>query len=416
MGEDRQPVSPTATAARRGDIGTDVALPQGVSPLGRPIRLLFVVPDLRVGGAERHVTMLLPRLDPRRFTSSVVCIGREGELFPELNLAGIEATALHLEGKAAGLRALRRLVSITRRTRPDVVVVRGYNSEMLGRIAARLCGVRHTVMWMHNIGDPAPRSAVRTTVDRILTRWTSAYFGVAEAQRRYLVAELGYPGDKIRIIHNGVDPALFDVESDRRVLTEFGWAQSDPVVGILAELSPIKDHATFLRAARIVIDQMPRARFLIIGDGACRRQLQALCAALRITSNVHFTGVRHDVARLLRAIDVFALSSVTVECFSIALLEAMACARPAVCTAVGGIPELVEDGTTGYLVPPEDPQRLATRLVELLSDPDTARRMGLAARRRVESEFSLDRSVERAQREMENVVMGQHVSSPGGAR
>jgi glycosyltransferase involved in cell wall biosynthesis len=267
---------------------------------------------------------------------------------------------------------------------------------------------------VHNIGDPKRRSSFRTTVDRALTRWTSAYFGVAEAQRRYLADELGYPDDKIRIIHNGVDPALFDVNTDRGVLAEFGWAEGDPVVGILAELSPIKDHATFLRAARIVIDQMPRARFLVIGDGACRPQLEALCAELRIRSNVHFAGVRHDVARLLRAIDVFTLSSVTVECFSIALLEAMACARPAVCTAVGGIPEIINDGETGYLVPPKDPQQLAIRLVDLLSNPQTARRMGRAGRDRVETEFSLDRSVEAAQQAIEDVVMGQYVTGGRG--
>ena len=374
---------------------------------GRPIKLLFIVPDLRVGGAERHVVTLLPRLDPERFASSVVCIGKEGELFADLLAARIDARALHLEGKRYAARALRELISIIRRERPDVVVVRSYNAETLGRIAARVAGVEHTIMWVHNIGDPKPRSAVRTTVDRALTRWTSAYFGVAEAQRRYLVDELGYPDDKIRIIHNGVDPALFDVNTDRGVLAEFGWAEDDPVVGILAELSPIKDHGTFLRAARIVIDEMPRARFLIIGDGACRVQLETLCAELRITSNVHFAGVRHDVARLLRAIDVFALSSITVECFSIALLEAMACARPAVCTAVGGIPEMINDGETGYLVPPGDRHQLAARLMNVLSNPQTARRMGRAGRDRVEAEFSLDRSVEAAQRAIEDVVTGQ---------
>ncbi len=380
---------------------------------GRPIKMLFIVPDMRVGGAERHVTTLLPRLDPERFFATVVCIGKEGELFADLLAAGIDATALHLEGKRHAARALRELISIIRRERPDVVVVRGYNAETLGRIAARAAGVEHTIMWMHNIGDPKPRSAVRTTVDRALTRWTSAYFGVAEAQRGYLVDELGYPNDKIRIIHNGVDPALFDVDTDRGLLTEFGWAEHDPVVGILAELSPIKDHGTFLRAARIVIDEIPRARFLIIGDGACRAQLETLCRELRITSNVHFTGVRRDVARLLHAIDVFALSSVTVECFSIALLEAMACARPAVCTAVGGIPEMINDGETGYLVPPADPQQLAARLMELLSNPQTARRMGRAGRDRVEAEFSLDRSVEAAQRAIEDVVMGQSMLVSG---
>jgi glycosyltransferase involved in cell wall biosynthesis len=377
----------------------------------RPIKLLFIVPDLRVGGAERHVTTLLPRLDPDRFVASVVCIGKEGELFPDLLASGIEARALHLEGKRHAVRALRELIRLVRAERPDVVVVRSYNAEILGRIAARVAGVKHTIMWMHNIGDPRPRSAFRVSVDHALTRWTSAYFGVAEAQRHYLTDELGYPGDRIRIIHNGVDPTLFDIRSERETLTEFGWAEEDPVVGILAELSPIKDHATLLMAARIVVDAIPRARFLIIGGGACRDLLEGLSAELGLTGNVHFAGVRHDIARLLTAIDVFTLSSITVECFSIALLEAMACARPAVCTAVGGIPEMIEDGVTGYLVPPQDPEQLAARLTELLSHPEAARRMGRAGRERVEAEFSLDRSVEAAERAIDDVVMGRPMVS-----
>ena len=108
---------------------------------GRPIRILVVVPDLRVGGAERHVTTLLPRLDPERFTASVVCIGEEGDLFGALPAAGIEARALHL-AKRQAVRALRELVAIIGQFQPDVVVVRGYNAEVLGRIAARVAGVK----------------------------------------------------------------------------------------------------------------------------------------------------------------------------------------------------------------------------------------------------------------------------------
>jgi glycosyltransferase involved in cell wall biosynthesis len=376
----------------------------------RPIRVLFVVPALAVGGAERHVTTLLPRMDPARFTPSVICIGEEGALFPTLPAAGIEAVALRLRKRQA-VRALSELVMMMRRTRPDVVVVQGYNAEVLGRIAARIAGVKQTINWVHNIGDVEPRGTVRRTVDRALTRWTSGYFGVAEAQRRYLVDELGYPDDKIRIIHNGVDPTKFSTSTDRGVRAEFGFAQDDPVVGIVAMLRPEKDHVSFLRAARTVVDELPHARFLIIGDGPIRPELEALCSELKLTPNVHFAGSRDDVARLLQAIDVFVLSSVTVECFPISLLEAMACARPAVCSAVGGIPEMINDGETGYLVPPKDPQQLAARLVKLLQDPLTARRMGRAARARVEAEFDLDRSIAAAQQAIEDVVSGQAVLS-----
>ena len=374
-----------------------------------PIRVLFVVPALPVGGAERHVTTMLPRMNPARFTPSVICIGEEGELFSTLRAAGIEAAALRLHKRQA-VRALIELVMMMRRTRPDVVVVQGYNAETLGRIAARIAGVKHTINWVHNASGLVQRGTVRRTVDRALTRWTSAYFGVAEAQRPYLVDELGHPDDKIRVIYNGVDLAQFRTSTDRGVLAEFGFAENDPVVGIVAVLRPEKDHVNLLRAARTVVDELTNARFLIIGDGPTRPQLEALCTELGITPNVRFAGSRDDVARLLPAIDVFVLTS-TSECFPISVLEAMACARPAVCSAVGGIPEVIKDGETGYLVPPKDPPQLAARLVRLLQDPLTARRMGRAARARVEAEFDLDCSIAAAQQAIEDVVSGQPILS-----
>lgn len=369
----------------------------------RPLRLMFVVPDLMVGGAERHVTTLLPRMDARRFAPSVVCIGTEGGLFTELSTAGIPALALHLGDKRQAVRALAGLVGIIRQQQPDVVVVRGYNAETLGRVAARLAGVPHTVMWLHNLTDLRPRTTTRAVADRVLDRWTGAYFGVAEAQRPYLVDQLGYPEPKIRIIRNGVDTAAFDTATDTGVRTEFGWVADDPVAGIVAELSPIKDHSTFLRAARSVVDRLPSARFLVIGDGARRSELEALSAELGLDDNVRFTGVRRDIPRLLGGIDVFTLSSLS-ECFSIALLEAMACGRPTVCTDVGGNGEIVDDGRTGHLVPPQDPDRLAARLLDLFADPVAARRMGQAGRDRVVEEFSLDRSVEAAQHAFEGLL------------
>jgi glycosyltransferase involved in cell wall biosynthesis len=133
---------------------------------------------------------------------------------------------------------------------------------------------------------------------------------------------------------------------------------------------------------------------------------------LRITSNVHFVGARADVGRMLCAMDVFALTSTT-ECLPMALLEAMACARPAVCTAVGGVVEVVEDGTTGFLVPKQDPAQLAAKIVGLLSDPHRARRMGRAGRRRVETDFGLDRSVEAAQREIEDLLNAEYTQVGG---
>lgn len=368
-----------------------------------PMRVLFAVPCLSVGGAERHVVTLLPEMDRNKFTPSLICIGEEGPLFPDLQRAGVDASALNSAGMRNVLRALRKLVAMMRCQKPDVVVMRGYNAEMLGRIAALLAGVRTRIVWVHNIGDTAPRGWIRKVADRALMPSTSAYFGVADAQTPYIVNDHHCPDAKVHIIRNGVDPARFDFTDDRAVLTEFGIDSDDPVVGIVAGLRPEKDHATLLHAARIVLNHLPRARFLIIGDGVLRADLELLCTKLGIESNVYFVGVRGDVGQLLRAIDVFTLSSFTVECFPFALLEAMACARPAVCTDVGGIGEMVEEGVSGYLVPPRDPEQLATRLQELLENPVAARRMGRAGRSRAETHFSLERSVRAAEQAIAEV-------------
>ncbi|OUS92459.1 glycosyltransferase [Rhodococcus sp. NCIMB 12038] len=369
----------------------------------RPLRVLHVVPDLRVGGAERHAATLFPRLDRERFEPSVICIGSEGELYPALTAGDVPALALG-RTKLQAVGALWDLVRETRRISPDIMIVRGFNAETLGRVAAVLARVPRTVVWVHNCGETTTRSVLRRIADRALGPVTSAYFGVAKAQVPYLVGDLHIPPDKIRIIHNGVDPAAFDPSGDRAAVAEFGIGPLDRVVGILAALRPEKDHATLLHAARLVVDELPAAKFLVVGDGPMRGELEQLASELGIADHVVFTGSRRDVKDVLGGMDVFVLSSYSVECFPMALLEAMAAGRPAVCTAVGGVPEMITEGATGFLVPPRSPRALAEKLLRVLSDPEKSREMGLAARTRVESEFSLRTSVAESELALEEVA------------
>ena len=369
----------------------------------RPVRVMYVVPDLGPGGAERHVTTLILRLDPARFTCSAVCIGAEGELFGDLVRAGIPAVALR-RTKRQALAALAGLVREMRRRRPDVVVVLGYNAEMLGRIAAIIAGVPHRVVWVHNCGDLGGDTRVRRLADRLLDRHTDAYFGVARAQTRYLVEDLGYPAHKIRIIHNGVDPTGYRPADEQRARALLGIDPQRPVVGIVGWLRPEKDHVLLLQAARRLVDEFPDLTVLVVGDGPMRRRIEHAAAELGLADHVLLVGVRSDVPDILPALTVFTLCSYTIECFPMALLEAMASGRPAVCTDVGGVGEMLADGITGYLVPPHDPVALADRLAKLLHDRQLCQRMGAAARARVQREFGLDASADAAARELTAVA------------
>ena len=369
-----------------------------------PIRVMYVVPDLNVGGAERHATLVLPRLDRSRFAPSVVCIGEEGTLFPALGEGNVPAIALNC-GKRDAPKAVFKLIRAMRRERPEIVITRGYSAELLGRIAAVITRVPHAIIWVRNNGDLEPRGRVQTVSDRILDRATSAYYGVAYGQIPYMRDDLGYPAEKIRIVYNGADPADHpydpDATRDEEFAASFGIAPGELVVGILAVLRPEKDHGSWLRAAAMVAEQRADVRFLIVGGGPLRESLEARAAELGIADRVIFTGSRSDVGAMLKLMDLFTLSSYTIECCPNALLEAMANGRAAVCTAIGGVPEMIAEGVTGYLVPPKDAVALAAGILEALSDPVRLAEMGRAARHRLETEFSLERSVENASRAFE---------------
>lgn len=373
----------------------------------RPLRVTFVVPDLAAGGAERHVTTLVEHLDPARVQARVVCLGEQGALFADA-AAWVPATA-YGHSKRQMLRSVWRLARELRATRTDVVVLRGYSAEIVGRLAAVLARVPHRVIWVHNSSDLGERGRVRALSDRVLGPVTSAWFGVAEQQRGYLTGELGFPAERVHIIYNGVDPALHRPAADGavrdRVRAGLGLADDEVAIGILAAMRPEKDHATLLRAAARVVAEDERARFVLVGDGALRPDLERQAVQLGLGDRVVFAGYRSDVSDVLEALDVFVLSSWS-ECLPMSVLEAMASGRPVVCTDVGGIPEVVEEGRSGFLVPPRDEVRLAGRLLELVRSPELRHGLGTRGRERIEADFTLARSVRETERVLLQIAGG----------
>ena len=364
-----------------------------------PLRVTFVVPDLEVGGAERHLTTLVARLPKDEFEARVVCLGREGALFPHA-AAHVPALALG-HRKHQVVRTIWTLAREFRRTRPDLVILRGYSAELIGRVAALLSRTGRSIVWVRNCSEMTPRSRARRISDRLLDPATSAYFGVAHRQVPYLVEELGHPPEKIRIIHNGVPAELYnrreDIEARPGTRAELGAEPGDILIGILAVLRPEKDHGLFLEAARRVLAEAPQARFAVVGDGDLRRGLEEEARRLGIADRVFFAGYRSDVSRILQALDVAVLCSWS-ECFPNSVLEAMAASRATVCTDVGGVSEMVEDGVTGLLVPPRDERALAAAMLALVQDPQRREAFGAAGRARVTKSFTLEASAREAGR------------------
>ena len=210
----------------------------------------------------------------------------------------------------------------------------------------------------------------------------------AEAVRCLCLLEEGCRPEQVVVVRNGIDLERFDRLA--ALAPEGPLPEGDPLVAVIANLWPVKGHAVLLEAAARVRAQLPGARFALVGDGPERPALVRRAEALGLGDAVRFLGTRYDVPALLSRAHALCHPS-HAEGLPNALMEGMAARLPAVATAVGGIPELIEDGLTGYLVRPCDPAALADRLVALLADRDQARAMGLRARAKAERELSIVR-------------------------
>jgi glycosyltransferase involved in cell wall biosynthesis len=207
-----------------------------------------------------------------------------------------------------------------------------------------------------------------------------------------MATQVGYPLDSIRVIRNGIDTTRFRPDRREGARRSLGCDPRDVVIGTAGRLVPVKDHATLLNALALLRSQGIRFRAIIAGDGPLRQGLDALAQSTGIADAVEFVGERSDMEDVMAAYDIFALSS-TSEGLSNTVMEAMATGLPVVATHVGGTDELVEQGTTGLLVPASDPRAFAGALAELIKGEARRQSMGRAGRERVQRDYSLDRMV-----------------------
>lgn len=361
---------------------------------GSRIRLLYVAGNFVTGGAERHLIEMWRRLDRARFDVRIAVLKREGAFTPLVEAIGLPIADLGVGRRIydpSGLRGLLRLVSLVREFRPDVIHGYLFGPNLFAALAGRLCGVPVVCVAKRNVDAfESPRQiAVQRLAHRLATHVTAVSREVAASS-----VALGVPAARVTVIENGVDVARFDGATRREPLPGLEGVPADvPLLGSVGCLAPRKDYGTLLAAlARLAARH--DFRCAIAGDGPDRAALEARAAELGLTARVRFLGERSDVDRLLPTFDLFTLSS-REEGIPNALLEAMAAARPCVATRVGGNAEVLEDGRTGWLVPPQDPESLAAALAEALARPDEAARRGAAARAAMIAERSIEAMVRR---------------------
>ena len=356
------------------------------------IGILYIISGLRVGGAEKQLLQLVRGLDKAIFHPIVTTLSTDCS--PEL-VADIQSNAelirLNWQGKR-DIGTILKLVKLMRQRNVKIVHSFLWLDNFYGAIAAKLASVPINII---SYRGPFPdnssfiQSFYRAEATKFVYRLASICVANSFSRSNVVIRGKTLNEKKIKVIYNGVSiPELNDSHKNEEIRKNLGLRKQDTVVGIIARFDPVKDHHTFFLAAAEVLKFMPSTRFLVIGDGSLKIELQQFVKTLGIKSHVIFTGVIHNIATILPALDISVLCSKYEACPNV-LLESMAYKKPVVATKVGGIPEIVVDGVTGILVPPGNPPLLTNAILKLASDDNLRQKMGEEGFKRVKCKFSL---------------------------
>ncbi|MGH9702014.1 MAG: glycosyltransferase, partial [Candidatus Acidiferrales bacterium] len=289
------------------------------------------------------------------------------------------------------LKVAWELSSLIRRENVSIVHSFFETSDLWGGAVAKLSGVPILVSSRRDMG--IQREKKHDTAYRYMRRFTDLVLPVSNQVRDFCIERDGLDPKKVVTLHNGVEIERFaNTGSGEAIRYAFGLENASHIVSAIANIRPVKGLDVMIRAAAIVCRKFPRACFVIVGTphrSVFLRELKALAQELGIAGNVRFLGGHDEIERFLKISDAFCLPSRS-EGFSNSLIEAMGCGLPCVATDVGGNREALQEGVSGYLVANEDSQAMGERILNLLENPELARRMGAAGRRKVEQMFTAE--------------------------
>jgi sugar transferase (PEP-CTERM/EpsH1 system associated) len=351
----------------------------------RKIRVAHVLHSFGTGGLEKGVATIIEHASST-FEHIVLCLSTSGET-NRLLPSDVEVLELNKPSGNSFLFILKLTRSL-KHLAPDVVHTRNWGG-MDAIIAARLAGITSVVHGEHGweVIDSKGLNRRRVRTRKFLSSWVKEFTCVSKDMEEWLKETIKVRR-AITQIYNGVDIGVYyPANGYSRIRNKLAIPEASFVIGIVGRLDPIKDHPTLFQAFKKIGNYQRKVRLIVVGDGPERNHLERIAP-----EGVYFLGNRTDIPDILRALDLFALTSLN-EGISNTILEAMATGLPTVVTSVGGNPELVEDGITGMLVPPCDPAALAPALCAYIKNPNMRTMHGKAGRVRAEKHFSIEKMV-----------------------
>ena len=342
-------------------------------------------------GAEVQLATLICNLAKRPEFKISSILFNENRLVTELRRSGIDVMVLP-ERQWSATRILNHLVRFFRHHEIDIVHTHKYKDNILGAVAAKIAGVPHVVRTVHGLSEPfkgieSLRMRIYELCDRGVTHLcVNKLIAVSSDIEKVLCVKYG--AQRVIRIHNGIDLEVLSKSRARdEVRRELGVDSKCLLIGTVGRLTAVKGHEYLLKTAQLMLQKRRNVKFVIVGDGPLKVELQSLAAQLGITENVAFLGHQDDACALMEAMDLFVLPSLH-EGIPMVILEAMALGRPIVASRVGGIPEVITDTVHGLLVSAGDPAGIAQACLKLVGDRNLAERYGQAGRARVEQQFS----------------------------
>lgn len=374
--------------------------------VGKKIKMAQVITRLDWSGAPDIIEIICSRLDHSIYDVALICgptrwpTAKTKEFLKRFVGRSIIVPSLKRNiNLIDDLASLLRLYIIFSREKFDIVHTHTAKAGFIGRIAARLAGARLIVHTPHGHDFYGYFGSVGSGFIVILERIAAAFADkiavLTEIEKRDMLRYRICHSCKIEVVKSGMDFSAFDnINVDViKKKAEFNIAPDDFVVGTISRLESIKGIEYFIDSAKIVLEAIPRAIFLVVGEGSLRSSLEERARRLGIGKRIIFAGWREDVPEIMPILDVLVLSSLN-EAVGRVILEAGAAGKPVIATAVGGVPEIVKNGDTGVLVPPMNPERIARAVVDLLRNEERKNSMGRSAREWIRNNFDEKKMVE----------------------
>jgi glycosyltransferase involved in cell wall biosynthesis len=380
----------------------------------KPYVLAELAGSAGYGGGERYLELLLDHIDRTRFHPILIC-PEPGPFVDKMVSQHVPTHIVHLTPLFNPL-AVIRLARLLKRNAVTILQTHGARANVYGCLAARLAGIPCVVATIHNSIRDYEVSLVRRhlylTILRVLLPLTNRLICVSDAIKRDVLAD--FPGieTKTTTIRNGIDQRWFSRHADPHKIRKEWCVGDGPTLLVVARLTDQKGHRFLIEALPGLLAEWPSLTCLFVGEGESKATLQVLAGKLGIAEACRFVGAQNNVDDWYAAADVVVLPSLS-EGLPFVVLEAMAMARPVIASSVNGVPEIIQDGLTGLLVPPRNPHALERAIRSLLRDPMRAARMGKAGQHEMATAFTVHKMIHDTVRVFEEAMLGLREASVG---